>query len=535
MKDKIIISLTTIPSRINNIEPVLKSLLNQYLEPSYIYLNIPKNYNRFNEPIVIPDFIQKYDKVKVNYIENDYGPATKFIGTLESNSIDPDDIIVITDDDIVKERHWLSGLLLYFKSNSVITYEEKNLGKGIVWGYLGYGFRKGLIDLTDLKKFYDNVKEKCFLVDDHWLTAYITSKKFPVITVSIKNNKEINKQSIDSKDSLVNLEGNEERWHVSEHCRKHIKDKLNIEFPFWCCMGCCKKGVRKKIFEGFSNNNKSSKFYILILLTIIFILFYFKEKTIKIYSIIVVLILTLLYSFAYRNKVENFDNKYKEISGIPKVIIQTYYQKNKIPNKVYENIKKFAPEYEHIIYDDPECEDFLSKNFNPIILSTFKELKGAHKADLFRYCYLYKNGGIYLDIKTELIKPVSELFPNNYTYTVMSIIKNSIYQGIIATPPNNPIFLKLIFFMVKIVNRKKDFPYIIFTVDFFHKIYDYCGKKPQLGLNIGKNGFDYYLFQEKCNKDKNNCSDGLDRYGLCCYICDNDKKLIKSRYADFPW
>ena len=55
--------------------------------------------------------------------------------------------------------------------------------------------------------------------------------------------------------------------------------------------------------------------------------------------------------------------------------------------------------------------------------------------------------------------------------------------------------------MVKIVNRKKDFPYIIFTVDFFHKMYDYCGKKPQL-LNIGKNGFDYYLFQEKCNKDK---------------------------------
>ena len=125
MKDKIIISLTTIPSRINNIEPVLKSLLNQYLEPSYIYLNIPKNYNRFKDPIVIPDFIQKYDKVKINYIENDYGPASKFIGTLESNSIDPDDIIVITDDDIIKERHWLSGLLLYFRSNSVITYEEK--------------------------------------------------------------------------------------------------------------------------------------------------------------------------------------------------------------------------------------------------------------------------------------------------------------------------------------------------------------------------------------------------------------------------
>ena len=32
------------------------------------------------------------------------------------------------------------------------------------------------------------------------------------------------------------------------------------------------------------------------------------------------------------------------------------------------------------------------------VKETFRKLKGAHKADLFRYCYLYKFGGIYLDI-----------------------------------------------------------------------------------------------------------------------------------------
>ena len=53
-------------------------------------------------------------------------------------------------------------------------------------------------------------------------------------------------------------------------------------------------------------------------------------------------------------------------------------------------------------------------------------------------------GGIYLDIKTELIKPLNEIFNKNYTYSVLSIVRDTIYQGVIATPPGNPIFLKLI-------------------------------------------------------------------------------------------
>jgi len=43
--NKYIISLTTIPSRINYIETTIKSLVEQTLKPEKIILNIPKKYN----------------------------------------------------------------------------------------------------------------------------------------------------------------------------------------------------------------------------------------------------------------------------------------------------------------------------------------------------------------------------------------------------------------------------------------------------------------------------------------------------------
>ena len=97
-------------------------------------------------------------------------------------------------------------------------------------------------------------------------------------------------------------------------------------------------------------------------------------------------------------------------------------------------------------------------------------------------------------------------------------------------------FLKLIYFIIlKLVEKRVKFPYIIFTFDFFQKIKNYCGSVPPSGLNDGVDTYPYYLFTEKCSKDRNKCKDGLDRYGLCCYVYDGNERMIKSRYSDFPW
>ena len=150
---------------------------------------------------------------------------------------------------------------------------------------------------------------------------------------------------------------------------------------------------------------------------------------------ILYLLVILIIFYVLNNQIININENFNNNNEIPKIIVSTYYDKNKIPQKVYDNIKEYAPNYKFKIYDDQEIALFLKKYYGKDVLNTFLTLhRGAHKADLFRYCYLYIYGGIYLDIKTKLIKNIDDIFnkPNVNFYTVLSMHKPTIYQGIIA-------------------------------------------------------------------------------------------------------
>ena len=251
---------------------------------------------------------------------------------------------------------------------------------------------------------------------------------------------------------------------------------------------------------------------------------------IKLCILIVLVVLLIILCKKYKN-IEGYENT----NITPKVIYQTYMDKSKIPQKVYTNIKEYAKGYKHIIYDDAECIKFLKENYPPNVLDAFNTLiKGAHKADLFRYCLLYKYGGIYLDIKTNLIKPIDQIFTKNYLYSVIAKNKRSIYQGIIATPPNNPLFKVLINHIIENKHITRD--YLRFTREFYNQLNILCNKRVKCGYNKNqKSKIDIYLFEEICSKNIYECYDGLDRYRLCCYVYDRKKKIIKTRYSDYPW
>ena len=82
---------------------------------------------------------------------------------------------------------------------------------------------------------------------------------------------------------------------------------------------------------------------------------------------------------------------------IPKVIYQTYKHKERIPQKVTDNLAKYASDYQRFVFDDSECLEFLSNYYHPDVVKTFHLLGGAHKADLFRYTILYLKGRVYMD------------------------------------------------------------------------------------------------------------------------------------------
>ena len=125
----------------------------------------------------------------------------------------------------------------------------------------------------------------------------------------------------------------------------------------------------------------------------------------KIIIIILVLLLifTILISKHKRRSVcENFETK------IPKVVHQTFSSTN-LPDEIrdiMEKNRKKCSECEFKFYTDSDCDLFIKNNFNKEVYEAYKKINpiyGAMKADFFRYCILFKEGGIYLDVKSSFL------------------------------------------------------------------------------------------------------------------------------------
>jgi len=195
----------------------------------------------------------------------------------------------------------------------------------------------------------------------------------------------------------------------------------------------------------------------------------------------------------------------------------------------------FAPDYEHRFYDDADAVAFLREQFISAVPEAFKNFTlGAHKADLLRYAVLYIHGGVYLDIKTQLVRPLDELVQHGDAITtVISRKPSEMYQGIIAAPPRAPIFLALIDAAVRSGSTP---PYNRFIRDFMQYVRtDVAPAAVAADTLLRGQRHSYQLFTERCDRDAARCEDGLDRYKQCCTVEAAGARVFKTRYADFPW
>jgi mannosyltransferase OCH1-like enzyme len=92
-------------------------------------------------------------------------------------------------------------------------------------------------------------------------------------------------------------------------------------------------------------------------------------------------------------------------TGIPAHVYQTWHTKDisLLPQGMQDCIYKLRgqnPEFTFHLFDDDDCREFLRQYFDADVLQAYDDLiPGAFKSDLWRYCMLYKHGGVYLDIK----------------------------------------------------------------------------------------------------------------------------------------
>ena len=137
----------------------------------------------------------------------------------------------------------------------------------------------------------------------------------------------------------------------------------------------------------------------------------------------------------------------EDVAGVPLILYHSWHS-NKVPAKMAENIYstlKENPEFDYYLYSDEKSLEYIKGNFDETVVNAFETLKpGAYKSDLWRYCILYKTGGVYIDIKYKPLESLVSMLkrtPNIYVRDrdFFGALK-CIYNGFMAAPPGNMIF-----------------------------------------------------------------------------------------------
>jgi hypothetical protein len=200
-----VVSLTTTPSRIERIRPVLNSLLDQRSPADAIVLAVPWFSRREQVEYQVPAWLESSDAITVLRCD-DWGPATKLLATIEHEGrkgrhatpiLAVDDDVIYPPDLVATFRHWRrrfpdaalgyrgwsipSSLrweetrTLYATSTRAVRPVDVLTG---CWGYLVEPrmFDGGVFD-------YLGWPASAFFVDDVWISGHLARRRVPRLLV----------------------------------------------------------------------------------------------------------------------------------------------------------------------------------------------------------------------------------------------------------------------------------------------------------------------------------------------------------------
>jgi inositol phosphorylceramide mannosyltransferase catalytic subunit len=105
----------------------------------------------------------------------------------------------------------------------------------------------------------------------------------------------------------------------------------------------------------------------------------------------------------------------KKIKGIDNNIFQIFLNQDEVPVEILENITKLKllnPNWKYYLITDENVDEnikiFDDEKFSEVYYD-INDNYPAVKSDLLRYMLLYKYGGVYLDIKSFISKPIDDI------------------------------------------------------------------------------------------------------------------------------
>jgi len=135
---------------------------------------------------------------------------------------------------------------------------------------------------------------------------------------------------------------------------------------------------------------------------------------------------------------------------INRTIYMTY--KKPVPQLVYNRWKNRNPSYNIELSLDAECILFLERYINRFVASLFNYIpRGMYKADLWRLCKLYINGGVYADVDLVPHLKIDNLNKDITFYSCLTPKTKSIFQAFMinfSKPRNNLILIFLLSFLI---------------------------------------------------------------------------------------
>ena len=102
--------------------------------------------------------------------------------------------------------------------------------------------------------------------------------------------------------------------------------------------------------------------------------------------------------------------------SIPKIIHQIYLQgESNIPENIKQSVAQLRENnagWEYRFYDEPTIIHYIQHHYDPETLDIYFSIQpeyAAARSDFFRYLVMYKEGGVYLDLKSSCSKPFDSI------------------------------------------------------------------------------------------------------------------------------
>jgi len=193
---RVIASLTTLPDRIDNLEPTIRSLLEQTRPPDEIVLAIPRFSTRQKMEYTVPAYLGGIPRVRLLRCEKDWGPASKFIPIIQEELAADrrQTLIMVVDDDRIYPSDALEIFLHYHKQlpDAALCFRGALMPRNFVW-FLPKIFRasqlrevKRVAVITGTASYliqprffdsalwdYSNAPASAFYMDDIWISAHL--------------------------------------------------------------------------------------------------------------------------------------------------------------------------------------------------------------------------------------------------------------------------------------------------------------------------------------------------------------------------